>query len=65
MSVTMICPNLQCGRTVVTDDSARGKVVRCAYCQSLFVVPRDAQPTAEPAQPEPEARSGAKRSRND
>jgi hypothetical protein len=41
MPVTMICPNLKCGRTVVAAESARGKVVRCAHCQILFLVPRD------------------------
>jgi hypothetical protein len=39
MNVTMICPNLQCGRTLVAADTARGKVVRCAHCQQLFMVP--------------------------
>ncbi len=42
MPVTMICPNLKCGRTVVAPDNARGKVVRCAHCQQLFMVPADA-----------------------
>lgn len=37
--VTMICPNLKCGRTVTAADAARGKVVRCAHCQQLFMVP--------------------------
>lgn len=35
----MICPNLRCGRTVTANDAARGKVVRCAHCQQLFLVP--------------------------
>jgi len=35
----MICPNLKCGRTVVAPDTARGKVVRCAHCHQLFLVP--------------------------
>jgi hypothetical protein len=48
MPVTMICPNLKCGRTVVAAESARGKVVRCAHCQILFLVPRDARSTPEP-----------------
>ena len=37
----MICPNLKCGRTIVTADSARGKVVRCVHCQTLFLVPKN------------------------
>lgn len=57
MPVTMICPNLKCGRTVTAPESARGKVVRCAHCQSYFLVPhthgqnRNALPTA-PAGPD-------------
>jgi DNA-directed RNA polymerase subunit RPC12/RpoP len=47
MAVTMICPNLKCGRTVVAAESARGKVVRCAHCQILFLVPRDAASARE------------------
>ncbi|MFO0839321.1 MAG: hypothetical protein U1D55_12455 [Phycisphaerae bacterium] len=37
--VTMICPNLNCGQTVIAPPTARGKVVRCAYCNSPFRVP--------------------------
>jgi predicted Zn finger-like uncharacterized protein len=37
----MICPNLKCGRTVIAPDGSRGKVVRCAHCQQLFMVPAD------------------------
>ncbi len=43
----MICPNLRCGRTVVAADSARGKVVRCGHCHTLFIVPRDARTVSE------------------
>ena len=39
MPVTMICPNLKCGRTVIAPDKARGKVVRCSHCEQLFMVP--------------------------
>jgi hypothetical protein len=42
MAVTMICPNLKCGQTVVAPDSARGKVVRCVHCHQLFMVPAPA-----------------------
>jgi hypothetical protein len=52
MAVTMICPNLKCGRTVVAAESARGKVVRCAHCQILFLVPRDAASAREAKTPE-------------
>ena len=49
-SVTMICPNLKCRRTVVAPESARGKVVRCAHCQQLFLVPKKAAAPAPPGQ---------------
>lgn len=39
MSVMMICPNLNCRRTVVVADTARGKVVRCSHCKQAFMVP--------------------------
>ena len=62
MAVTMICPNLRCGRTVVAADSARGKVVRCGHCQTLFMVPRDARSTPAPKGPEtPPSDQGAKK----
>lgn len=35
----MICPNLSCRRTVSAPASARGKTVRCAYCNAPFRVP--------------------------
>ena len=39
MPITMICPNLNCRQTVVAPETARGKVVRCAHCKQLFMVP--------------------------
>jgi hypothetical protein len=53
----MICPNLKCGRTVVAAESARGKVVRCAHCQTLFLVPAEGRVVIEnkPASAEEEA----------
>ena len=39
MAVTMICPNLACRQTVMAAESARGKIVRCAYCNQPFLVP--------------------------
>lgn len=50
MPVTMICPNLQCGATVVAPDAARGKVVRCAQCSQLLMVPIGAAGAAPPAE---------------
>lgn len=48
MPVTVICPNLNCRATVVAQDSARGRVVRCAHCRQPFRVPL-ARVTAEDA----------------
>jgi LSD1 subclass zinc finger protein len=48
----MICPNLQCGRTVVAAEGARGKVVRCAHCQTLFLVPREVKRVEPPVSEE-------------
>jgi hypothetical protein len=39
MGVTLICPNLSCGRTIIVPEQARGKVVRCAHCNQPFMVP--------------------------
>lgn len=67
MPVTMICPNLKCGRTVVAAEAARGKVVRCAHCQILFLVPRDAgsagetKPSEAQQQPAEDARRRGRR----
>jgi predicted Zn finger-like uncharacterized protein len=51
VAVTMICPNLKCGRTVVAPEGARGKVVRCGHCQQLFMVPVTHAPEAPPSAP--------------
>lgn len=58
-SVTMICPNLACQRTVCAPHSARGMVVRCAYCEVPFRVPQ-AKPVAEETAPA-SAESGGRR----
>lgn len=56
--VTMICPNLGCGRTVSAPTSARGKSVRCPHCNAAFRVPGGAlAPPAPDSQPKPKARS--------
>lgn len=39
-SVTMICPNLACRRAVSAPAALRGKLARCTYCNTLFLVPR-------------------------
>jgi len=38
--ITMICPNLNCGRTVTTSTCNRGRTARCPYCNALFRVPQ-------------------------
>lgn len=55
MAVTMICPNLACRRPVVAGDTARGKIVRCAYCNQPFMVPLK---PATPAEPEETKENG-------
>ncbi len=37
--ITMICPNLTCGRTLTAPASARGKIMKCPYCDAPFKVP--------------------------
>lgn len=46
MAVTLICPNLQCGKTMVADDAQRGKVMRCVHCQKPLLVPIRQEPQA-------------------
>jgi hypothetical protein len=50
----MICPNLRCGGTVIAPDAARGKVVRCVHCHTLFMVPANRSPQPQPAEQEQE-----------
>jgi hypothetical protein len=45
--VTMICPNLSCRRTLSAPASARGKIMRCAYCNAPFRVPERSAPDSE------------------
>jgi len=40
--VTLICPNLTCRRTLSAPASARGKIMRCGYCNQAFRVPENA-----------------------
>ncbi|MBN1766158.1 MAG: hypothetical protein JW860_12930 [Sedimentisphaerales bacterium] len=39
MAVTIRCPNLRCRKVLLVPESTRGKRVRCAYCETLLVVP--------------------------
>ena len=59
MPITLICPHLSCGETVVAPDSARGKVLRCAHCKKTFMVPEhDAAPVAKDDEEPSTKRSG-------
>ncbi len=62
MSVTMICPNLKCGRTVVAAEAARGKVVRCGHCHTLFLVPRETRALRDATPPPAEPPSNGRKS---
>ena len=58
MGITLICPNLNCGRTIVVQETARGQVVRCAHCSQLFLVPIKNTPDVPAPAPEAAEASG-------
>jgi hypothetical protein len=39
MPCQLICPNLRCRKILSVPDEARGKLVRCQHCKTLFRVP--------------------------
>jgi LSD1 subclass zinc finger protein len=39
MFCQLICPNLRCRKVLKVPEEARGKVVRCQYCQTMLRVP--------------------------
>jgi hypothetical protein len=39
MPVQMLCPSLKCRKLLAVPDEARGKLVKCQYCQSMLRVP--------------------------
>ncbi len=39
MAAQLICPNLRCRKILSVPDEARGKVVKCQYCQTTLRVP--------------------------
>jgi LSD1 subclass zinc finger protein len=55
MSCQLICPNLRCRKILKVPEEARGKVVRCQYCQTMLRVPPHRR-LASP--PPPDARMG-------
>ena len=47
MPVQMLCPNLKCRKILSVAAEARGKLVKCQYCQSMLRVPTaKAEPVA-------------------
>ena len=56
--VTMICPNLSCRRTLNAPPTARGQLMRCAYCNAPFRVPKDVTSRPDAAQTASEDKSG-------
>jgi LSD1 subclass zinc finger protein len=51
MPVQMLCPNLKCRKILSVPEDARGKLVKCQYCQTMLRVP--------PAKAEPHIAGGA------
>ncbi len=39
MPCQLICPNLKCRKILSVPDEARGKLVRCQHCKTMFRVP--------------------------
>lgn len=46
--VIVICPNLSCRNLIHAPASARGKIVRCAACNTAFRVPANTPPPTKP-----------------
>ena len=40
MPAQLMCPNIKCRKILSVPDEARGKVVRCAHCQTALRVPQ-------------------------
>jgi LSD1 subclass zinc finger protein len=50
----MLCPSLKCRKLLSVPDEARGKLVKCQYCQSMLRVPAaKAEPVGAGAAPAP------------
>ncbi|MEM7808778.1 MAG: hypothetical protein AAF561_11775 [Planctomycetota bacterium] len=48
MPCQLICPNLSCRKILKVPEEARGKVVRCQYCQTMLRVPPARRPSLAP-----------------
>ena len=53
MSCQLICPNLRCRKILKVPEEARGKVVRCQYCQTMLRVPPARRSAIAPVIPPP------------
>lgn len=51
MAAQLICPNLRCRKILSVPDEARGKVVRCQFCQTPLRVPEAKKPTTHASAP--------------
>ncbi len=49
MTVTLLCPRLQCRAILRVPDNVRGKQVRCGECGVAFVVPKTGKSAALPS----------------
>jgi hypothetical protein len=49
MPCQLICPNLRCRKILSVPDEARGKLVRCQHCRTMFRVPDMKRPSAAAA----------------
>ncbi len=59
MSCQLICPNLRCRKILKVPEEARGKVVRCQYCQTMLRVPPARRAVTPPVVPPPATVAGA------
>jgi len=51
MAIQLICPNLRCRKILSAPDEARGKLVKCQYCQMSFRVPERGKAAGSPPPP--------------
>lgn len=49
MACQLICPNLRCRKILSVPDEARGKLVRCQHCRTMFRVPEPKRVAPAPA----------------
>lgn len=55
MPAQLICPNLRCRKILSVPDEARGKVVKCQYCQTTLRVPESKKPGVSVTAPKTKA----------